>query len=122
MPGRTPFALVATVLLVVAAFGGLSVGVPLTLQLLSRPNALDLAAFVALLLGYGLVSLVGAVAVLLRWGRTTMLVAVAEGMVAAALLAFYAGVAADASLLVVAAISGGAALCAVVDLRPWRSD
>jgi hypothetical protein len=121
VPGRTPFAVVATVLLLVAAFGGLSVGVPLTLQLLSGPVALDLGGFVALLLGYGLVSLVGAIAVLLRWRRTTVGVAIAEGVVAVALLAFHAGVAADPSLLAVAAISGGAALCAIVDVRGWRA-
>ena len=120
MPGRSPFALVAIVLLIVAAFGGLSVGVPLTMQVFARPITADLAGFVLVLLGYGIVALVGVVAVLLRWRRITLFVALTEAVVAVALLLLYAGVAADSSLLVVAAISGGAALGAMADLRLER--
>lgn len=120
MPGRSPFAVVAIVLLMVAAFGGLSVGVPLTMQLLSGPATPDVTGFVLLLLGYGLVSLVGALAVLLHWRRATLLIGLIEGVVAASLLGLYVGVAADWSLLAVAAIAGGAAICALADLRLTR--
>lgn len=111
----------AIALLIVAAFGGLSVGIPLTIELFAGPVTTDLAGFVLLILAYGLVSLAGVVALLLRWRRVTLLIALLEGLVAVALLAFYAGVTADWSLLIVAAISGGAALFELADIRLARA-
>jgi hypothetical protein len=120
MAPRSMFASIAIVLLVVAAFGGLSVGVPLLFaQLTSAPavgvdGSLSLIPAVALV--YGLLSVAGLIGMLLgrRWAAP--LVVVSQGIVALALIAIYADMQ-EWSLLVVAVIAGGAAVSALADAR-----
>ena len=124
MAPRSIFASIAIVLLVVAAFGGLSVGIPLVFaQLTSAPAvggdaSVSLVPTVALI--YGLLSVAGLIGMLLgrRWAAP--LVVVSQGIVALALLAMYVGMP-EWSLLVVAAIAGIAAVCALADARVRRT-
>jgi hypothetical protein len=121
-----PFALAAIVLLIVAAFGGPSVGIPLAVAQvasLAGPSAgSSFGPVPTVALGYGLVSLAGALAVLVRWPNRTRLVVLPQGFVTVGLLGVYVAVIAEPSLLAVAAISGGATLCSLVDggLQPSR--
>lgn len=106
-------------LLLVAAFGGLSVGIPLVISILATPSSVESgrptilvpAAFLA----YGLLSLGGAIGLLAGWPRTTLLVVVSQAIVALGLLWVHVAVAADISLLIVAGIAGGAGLSAAAD-------
>jgi hypothetical protein len=111
---------VAIVLLAIAAFGGLSVGVPLVFALLTVPGFAASGPTVAVVpviaLVYGLASLAGAVGILRRWSRAIPFVVVSQGIVVLGLLTVYVQVP-DWSLLVVAAISGGAVACALAIAR-----
>jgi hypothetical protein len=64
----------------------------------------------SVILGYGVVSLVGAVGVWLHWPWVVPVVIVSQGLAAVYLLGFSAFVVADWSLLIVGAIAAGAAL------------
>ena len=119
MAPRSSFATGALALLAIAAFGGLSVGVPMVLaQLTSQTGSTSLVPAVAL--AYGLVSVAGIVGILLGWRLAAPLIVVSQGIVAVALLVFYAGNQ-EWSLLIVAAIAGGAALFALLDARSRRT-
>ena len=124
MGQRSPFVLAAVALLVTAAFGGLSVGVPLTFALVTDSTIAALGPETGIVpivaLVYGAASLVGAVGVWLGRPWSTVVVVVPQGLVTVALLAVYLLAAADWSLLAVAAISGGAAVCVLADRRPAR--
>lgn len=117
---RSNLTLAAIALLATGAFGGLSVGVPLVYaQLTIRELAgeeLGVSLIPAIALVYGLMSLVGAVGLWRARGWATGFVVVSQGVVALALLAVYAGNP-DWSILIVAAIAGGAALCALANAR-----
>jgi hypothetical protein len=123
MPQR-PLAFAAVLLLSISALGGLSVGIPLVVAVLSNPAHVDTRPSDALVpgvvLAYGLLSLGGAVATLLGWRRATLLVVVPQGIVALSLLTIWIGVVEDASLLIVAGIAGGAAILALLDRRTVR--
>ena len=123
MTRRSRYALAAVVLLAIAAFGGLSVGWPLVYAQLTIPALADEELGASLIpvvaLAYGLVSLAGAVGIWRRSRWATPLVVGSQGFVALALLAVYAGNP-DPSLLVVAAIAGGAAICALADAQRAR--
>jgi hypothetical protein len=120
MARRSNFATGAIVLLAIATFGGLSVGVPLVLALLTVPGFAGSGPTVAVVpviaLVYGLASFAGAIGILRRSPRAIPFVVVTQGIVVLGLLAVYVQVP-DWSLLVVAAISGGAVLCALADAR-----
>lgn len=113
-----PPLLVAVVLLLVAAFGGLAVGVPLVFAVLTTPASVEPGRATILpagFLAYGLLSLGGAIRLLAGWRRVTVPVVVSQGIVALGLGWVYLAVVADVSLLIVAGIAGGAALCALGD-------
>jgi hypothetical protein len=112
-----PLLLVTIVLLLVSAFGGLSVGIPLVVTEVTgplTPRASDLLVPFGVAT-YGLLSLVGALALLAGWRRSLPLVLVPQGLVALGLLWIDLTVVADPSLLVVAAIAGGAAASVLAD-------
>jgi len=117
--GRRPFAVAAILLLSVAAFGGLSVGIPLVVaqvaSLTSPEPGQSFGWVPGAAFAYGLVSLAAAVGMLLHWPKRTLLAVAPQGFVALALVAVFAAIAAEPALLAVAAISGGAALCAIAD-------
>jgi uncharacterized membrane protein (DUF2068 family) len=112
--------LIAVVLLAVAAFGGLSVGVPLVYAQLTIPEVADQELGVSLVpaiaLAYGLLSLAGAMGLWRRARWAAPFVIASQGIVALALLAIYVANP-DWSLLVVAGIAGGAALATLADAR-----
>jgi hypothetical protein len=120
MTRRSRFASVAIALLAIATFGGLSVGVPLVYAQLTIPEVagqeLGVSVVPAIALIYGLVSLAGTIGMWRRRRWATPLVVVSQGFVALALIVLY-GAFADWSLLFIAAIAGGAALCALADAR-----
>ena len=120
MTRRSRYALAAVALLATAAFGGLAVGVPLVYAQLTIPalasEELGVSAIPIIALAYGLLSLTGALGIWRHRRWATPLVVVSQGIVALVLLAVYAGNP-DWSLLVVAAIAGGAALCALANER-----
>jgi hypothetical protein len=119
-----PFLLGAVGLLIVATFGGLSVGLPLlSAELTGSTTAPVLqASFVPVTFTvYGVVSLAGAVGLLAGWARATIVVVVTQGVVVLGLLWVYVALAADWSLLIVAAVAGGAAACALLDRRSRRT-
>jgi transcriptional regulator with XRE-family HTH domain len=114
------------VLLAIATFGGLSVGIPLVFALLTVPGFAGSGPTVALVpviaLVYGLASLAGAIGILRRAPRAIPFVVASQGVVVVGLLAIYVQVP-DWSLLVVAAISGGALACALAVARSgWATD
>ena len=118
---RSPFALAAFGLLFIAAFGSLSVGIPFAIAQLTDPavNGLgpEISVVPAIAIAYGLLSIAGAIGILLRWRRTTAFVVGTQGPVALGLLGVYVLAARDWSLLIVAAISGGAALLVLANAR-----
>jgi hypothetical protein len=119
MAPRSSFATAALALLAIAAFGGLSVGIPTVFaQLTSQSGSASVVPAVAL--AYGLVSAAGFLGILRGWRLVVPLVVVSQGFVAVALLAAYAGTP-DWSLLVLAAIAAGAAVCALLDARTLRT-
>ena len=119
MAPRSGFAIGALALLAVAAFGGLSVGVPMVLaQLTSQAGSTSLVPAAAL--AYGVLSAAGIVGILLGWRLAAPLIVISQGIVAVGLLVVYAGTP-EWSVLVVAAIAGGAALCALLDARTRRT-
>jgi hypothetical protein len=119
MRSKRPFRAVAIVLLLVSAFGGLSVGIPLLFAMLTDPTLIrpgGASVIVpALFLAYGLLSLAGAIWLLSGWARAIPVVVVPQASVAIALLWVHVAIVADASLLIVAGIAGGATLCALAD-------
>lgn len=121
---RRPFQFVGVTLLFVAAFGGLSVGIPLVLATLLNRATVDsgLPGIVvpSLFLAYGVVSLGGAIGWLVGWRGATLLGLASQGIVAVGLLWVFFRVAGEVSLLIVAGIAGGAVLCAVVDRATVR--
>jgi hypothetical protein len=120
MTPRSRLATSALVLLAIASFGGLSVGIPLVMAQLTSPvdaSGAGTSAVPAVVLGYGLLSLAGVAGILLGWRLAAPLVVVSQGVVAVALLVIYVVRAPDWSLLVVATIAGGAAVCTLADAR-----
>jgi uncharacterized membrane protein (DUF2068 family) len=120
MARRSQLSKTAIVLLAIAAFGGLSVGVPLVYAQLTIPALADQDLGVSVIpiiaLIYGLLSLAGAVGLWRRRRWAMPLVVVSQGIVALALLGVYVSNR-DWSLLAVAVIAGGAAICAIADAR-----
>jgi uncharacterized membrane protein (DUF2068 family) len=118
---RSRFASIAIALLATAAFGGLSVDVPLVMAQLTSPTVARLGPGIsvvpAVALTYGLVSLAGAIGMWRGSRWATALVVVPQAIVALALVAVYLGQAPDRSLLIVAAIAAGTAICAMADRR-----
>ena len=114
-----PFRTAAVVLLLVAAFGGLSVGVPLVIAILTTPARIERGTLPLLVpggfLAYGLLSLGGAIGLLAGWRRTIVMVVLTQGFVAIGLLWVYLAQAADVSLLIVGGIAAAAGLCALAD-------
>jgi hypothetical protein len=115
MPRRSTIRMIAIALLSTSAFGSIVVGGTLLWAQITASAAAD-PSFVgspvpSVILGYGVVSLVGAVGVWLHWPWVVPVVIVSQGLAAAYLLGFSAFVVADWSLLVVGAIAAGAALC-----------
>jgi hypothetical protein len=115
MPRRSTVRKVAIALLSTSAFGATVVGGTLLWAQITASAAVD-PTFVnspvpSVILGYGVVSLVGAVGVWLNWPWVVPVVIVSQGLTAAYLLGFSAFVVADWSLLIVGAIAAGAALC-----------
>jgi hypothetical protein len=121
MTPRSRLTTSALVLLAIASFGGLSVGIPLVMAQLTNPAAatsgVGTSVVPAVALGYGLLSLAGVAGILLGWRLAAPLVVVSQGVVAVALLVIYVVRAPDWSLLVVATIAGGAAVCTLADAR-----
>jgi hypothetical protein len=115
MSRRTTVREVAIALLAISAFGATLVGATLVWAQVTAPDSADPSGagspVPAGILGYGLVSLLGAVGVWLDWPWVRPVVVVSQGLIAAGLLAFSMLVVADWSVLIVAAIAGGAALC-----------
>jgi hypothetical protein len=120
MARRRPFLLAAVLLLLVSAFGGLSVGVPILFNQLVGTGSAGLDAQELLVpagfLGYGLLSLVGAIAILSGWSSATRLVVVPQGLVAVGLLWVDVAIVADVSLLLVAGIAAGSVLFTLADV------
>jgi hypothetical protein len=116
---RRPLVFGAVMLLAIAAFGGLSVGIPLLVAIVGNSAHVDTrpsdSLVPAVMLAYGLLSLVGAVALLRGWPRAALLVVVPQGFVSLGLLTIWVGVVEDPSLLAVAAIGGAAATLALID-------
>ena len=119
MRRNRPFRAVAIMLLLVSASGGLSVGVPLLFAMLADPTLIQpggvSVVMPALFLAYGLLSLAGAIWLVAGWGRAIPIVVVPQASVAIGLLWVHVAIVADASLLIVAGIAGGATLCALAD-------
>ena len=107
---KSGYAQAALILLIVCAMGGLSVGG----MLLPTPAAASSWVPITFF-AYGLASLAGAIGVwrVRRWALPV--VVVFQGLAAAGLLYANATFAADWSLLVVAALAGGAAVLTVID-------
>lgn len=118
---RRPFLLAAVILLLVSAFGGLSVGLPILFNQLVGTGSSDLEAKDLLVpagfLGYGLLPLVGAIAILGGWSSATRLVVVPQGIVAVGLLLVDVAIVADVSLLLVAGIAAGSVSFTLADVR-----
>jgi hypothetical protein len=107
---KSGFAQAALILLLVNAFGALAVGLPLLAARLPTEHLwLPVAAS-----AWGIASLVGAYGVwrVKRWAL--WIVAPTQGAVAAALLWAWATIARDWSVLLVAALAGGAALLTMI--------
>jgi uncharacterized membrane protein (DUF2068 family) len=106
---------IAIALLAIPAFGATFVGASLVWAQVTQPASADptfaVSPVPAGILAYGLVSLMGAVGVWLDYGWVKPVVVVSQGLLAVGLLAFSVLVAADWSVLIVAAIAGGAAVC-----------
>jgi hypothetical protein len=121
---RSAFAWAAVVLLGIAGFGWSSVGVPLLLAQLTDPAWMELpggdSPLPATLLSVGLASIGGAIGIWrgTRWG--VPFVAATQGLVAIGLLAVYLAGPVD-EVLLVAGISGAAAVLAVLDAAARRS-
>jgi hypothetical protein len=115
MPRRSTIRKIAIALLSTSAFGAIVVGGTLLWAQITASAAAD-PAFVSspvpsVILGYGVVSLVGAVGLWLHWPWVVPVVIVSQALAAVYLLGFSAFVVADWSLLIVGAIAAGAALC-----------
>jgi hypothetical protein len=63
---------------------------------------------------------VGALGIWIGWQRANLFIEASQGFVALGLLAVYLARAPDWSLLVLAAIAGGAALCTLANVRIAR--
>jgi hypothetical protein len=126
MTWTRPFHAMAVILLLVSAFGGLSVGIPVLLAQLTGSSGVNVDPSDLLVpigfLAYGLLSLAGAIAMLSGWSSATRFVVVPQALVTVGLVWVDVAIAADPSLLIVAGISGGAALCTLADAwtRPGR--
>ena len=116
VPASRP-AQVTLVLLVMIAFGTLSVGLLLLVAGINLGQSVIPVAFTA----WGLASVVGAYGVwrIRRWA--TWAVIGPQALAAVGLLAAYAGGARDWSVLLVAAMSAGAAGAAALSARQARS-
>ena len=115
MPRRSTIRKIAIALLSTSAFGATVVGGSLLWAQITASPAAD-PSFVgspvpSVILGYGVVSLVGAVGLWLHWPWVEPVIIVSQGLAAAYLLGFAAFVVVDASLLIVGAIAAGAAIC-----------
>lgn len=115
MPRRSTIRKIAIALLSTSAFGAIVVGGTLLWAQITASAAAD-PRFVSspvpsVMLGYGVVSLVGAVGIWLHWPWVVPVVIVSQGLAAAYLLGFSAFVVVDWSLLIVGAIAAASALC-----------
>jgi len=115
VPRRSTIRKIAIALLSTSAFGAIVVGGTLLWAQITASPAAD-PRFVSspvpsVMLGYGVVSLVGAVGIWLHWPWVVPVVMVSQGLAAAYLLGFSAFVLTDGSLLIVGAIAAGSALC-----------
>lgn len=114
---KSGYAQAAMVLLVVCALGGLTVGGTLLASPAATTSWVPITFF-----AYGAASLLGAIGVwrLRRWALPV--VVVSQGLAAAGLLYAHLTFAQDWSLLVVAALAGGAAVLTAIDaLRRRRT-
>jgi hypothetical protein len=107
---RSGYAQAALILLLVCAFGGLTVGGMLLLIPAALTSWVPITFF-----AYGLASLAGAIGVWRMQGWALPVVVVFQGLAAAGLLYANATYAEDWSLLVVAALAVGAAALTVID-------
>ena len=107
---KSGYAQAALILLLVCAFGGLVVGGTLLMTPAATTSWVPITFF-----GYGLASLAGAIGVWRMQGWALPVVVVFQGLAAAGLLYASATYAEDWSLLVVAALAGGAAALTVID-------
>jgi hypothetical protein len=125
MTWTRPFQVITAILLLVSAFGGLSVGIPVLFAQLTGPSSANLDSPDLLVpagfLAYGLLSLAGAIATLSGWSSATRVVVVPQVFVTLGLVWVDIAIAADPSLLIVASISAGAALCALADAWTRRN-
>ena len=118
---RSGFAQGALVLLLVAAFGALSVGIPLVIAQLTSPAGPSLGGEVVwipvIALAWGIASLIGAYGVWRLKPWAAWVVAGVQGLVAVSLFAAWVGGARDWSVLLVGAIAAGAVIFVLLDAR-----
>ena len=107
---KSGYAQAALILLILCAFGGLTVGGMLLLTPAALTSWVPITFF-----GYGLASLAGAIGVWRDRPWALPVVVIFQGLAAAGLLYANATFAGDWSLVVVAALAGGAALLIVID-------
>ena len=107
---RSGFAQAALALLILCGLGGLSVGGMLLASPAATTSWVPITFF-----GYGVASVVGAIGVWRVRSWALPVVVLFQGLAAAGLLYANATFAEDWSLLVVAALAGGAVLLTVID-------